>query len=351
MTTHWRPRILVFACNWCSYTAADLAGAARIEMPADFTVVRVMCSGRVDPVYILHALARGIDGVLVSGCHPGDCHYTSGNLEARKRVDFLSAILDQLDLSDRLEMHYVSAAEGKRFGEVVTDFHRKITALGPSPLGRLSIRAADLCDSQSRTHPATHRVAPRKAKSEASRNDKRDAFRTLLAAIVEQLHATIPEGAAVPEELVVDGYAKLAYDPDSCLACGACAASCPQDNISIRDENGMRSVLSFQHRCAACGTCAEICPQEAVRVVPFFDLGGFLAGTRNPALQLELKACDRCGAPIATERQIEVLIRTLKNEGVDSDDPVLCQSCRRQAHAAEMRPLIAHLGHAHGGFE
>ena len=324
MSASWRPRILVFACNWCSYSAADLAGTTRLEMPADFTVVRVMCSGRVDPVYILHALARGVDGVLVSGCHPGDCHYTSGNHEARKRVDFLAAILDQLGLSERLEMHYVSAAEGRRFSEVVTSFHRRVEQLGSSTLG-----TADTSLS----------------------SDKRQAFRSLLASIVEQLDATVPEGAALPEGLVVEGYARLQYDLESCVGCGACAASCPQDNITIRDQDGTRSVLSFQHRCAACGTCADVCPQDAVRVVPYFDLHSFLAENRDLAVRLELTACDRCGAAIATRRHIEALKTKLSNEDVGSIEPALCQSCRRHAHATEMRPLLAHLGQLHGGLK
>ena len=170
-------RLLAFACNWCSSAAADLAGTTRLEMPADFTLIRVMCSGRVDPVFILRALALGADGVLVSGCHPGDCHYTSGNLEARKRIDFLRAVLERLGLRQRLELHWVSASEGQRFQRVLTDFRARVAQLGPSPL-----------QARARALPA----------------DKREAFRGLLVGIAESLALDIPPGAALPEELVAD---------------------------------------------------------------------------------------------------------------------------------------------------
>lgn len=129
------PKILGFLCNWCSYAGADLAGVSRFQYPPTVRVIRVMCSGRVDPVFVLRAFARGADGVMVLGCHPGDCHYTTGNYYTRNRVQVLRQLLDLAEItSDRLILDWVSAGEGQRFASLVTDFTDRIKALGP--LGR-----------------------------------------------------------------------------------------------------------------------------------------------------------------------------------------------------------------------
>ena len=125
-------RLLAFACNWCSSAAADLAGTTRLEMPADFTLIRVMCSGRVDPVFILRALALGADGVLVSGCHPGDCHYSSGNYSARRRFTLFRQALDFMGVDlRRVQFAWVSAAEGAKWAQLVSDYTEEVRALGP----------------------------------------------------------------------------------------------------------------------------------------------------------------------------------------------------------------------------
>jgi len=128
----FEPRILGFLCNWCSYAGADLAGVSRFQYPPNIRVIRVMCSGRVDPTLVLRAFSRGLDGVLILGCHPGDCHYATGNYYARNRAQVLSQVLDLAGLnSDRLILDWVSAGEGERFATLVSDFTRRITALGP----------------------------------------------------------------------------------------------------------------------------------------------------------------------------------------------------------------------------
>lgn len=125
-------KLLVFACNWCSSTAADLAGTSRLEMPADFTIVRVLCSGRVDPVHILRALVLGADGVLVTGCHPGDCHYTSGNYYARRRFAMFRKLLDYMGVDlRRVKFSWVSAAEGAKWAHIIDEFTEEVRALGP----------------------------------------------------------------------------------------------------------------------------------------------------------------------------------------------------------------------------
>ena len=133
----FEPRIVAFLCNWCSYAAADLAGVSRLQMPPHFRVVRVMCSSRVDPVFLLRAYLAGADGVLIAGCHPGDCHYEQGNYHARRRFAIVRKILEELGLeSDRLRLSWVSASEGPRFQQVVSEFTAKVTQLGANPARR-----------------------------------------------------------------------------------------------------------------------------------------------------------------------------------------------------------------------
>jgi coenzyme F420-reducing hydrogenase delta subunit len=129
----WDPKVIAFLCNWCSYAGADLAGISRIQYPPNVRVVRVPCSGRVNPLYIIKALQHGADGVLVSGCHPGDCHYISGNYYARRRFTVLKSLLQAVGIeSDRVNFSWVSAAEGEKFSQVVTEVVNKVKALGPA---------------------------------------------------------------------------------------------------------------------------------------------------------------------------------------------------------------------------
>jgi len=129
----FEPKIVAFLCNWCSYAGADLAGISRIQYPPSIRVIRVPCSGRVDPFYILKALQSGADGVLISGCHPGDCHYLTGNYVARRRFAVLNDLLEFAGIDQgRVSFSWVSAAEGERFAEVVRDVTEKVRQLGPN---------------------------------------------------------------------------------------------------------------------------------------------------------------------------------------------------------------------------
>jgi len=135
MTERFEPRILGFLCNWCSYAGADLAGVSRISYPTNIRIIRTMCSGRVDPLHVLEAFRQGIDGVLVTGCHPGDCHYITGNYACEKRVKFLRDVLAQVGIDPvRLRLEWVSASEGGKFAKVVKEFIEEVRKLGPSPL-------------------------------------------------------------------------------------------------------------------------------------------------------------------------------------------------------------------------
>lgn len=139
MTTEWRPRIVAFFCNWCTYTAADLAGVSRLKYAANVRVIRLMCSGRVDPQFILDALARGADGVLVGGCHPNDCHYVEGNYKMLRRYELLKRMLADLGIeSQRVRLEWISAAEGDKVRRVVNEMTEQLRSLGPLGLpGRM----------------------------------------------------------------------------------------------------------------------------------------------------------------------------------------------------------------------
>ncbi|TXT60362.1 MAG: F420-non-reducing hydrogenase iron-sulfur subunit D [Promethearchaeota archaeon] len=129
------PHILVFCCNWCSYAGADLAGVSRFQYPPNIRIVRVMCSGRVQPSFVLEAFKNGIDGVLITGCHIGDCHYISGNEYTRDRMAHVESLIKKLGFEeDRFKLHWISASEGKQFSELITEFTNNIKELGPSPI-------------------------------------------------------------------------------------------------------------------------------------------------------------------------------------------------------------------------
>ncbi|MDP7078442.1 MAG: hydrogenase iron-sulfur subunit [Candidatus Undinarchaeales archaeon] len=129
----FEPKIVAFLCNWCSYAGADLTGTSRIQYPPSVRVVRVMCSGRINPLLVLHALQQGADGVLISGCHPGDCHYIQGNYFARRRMNLITRLLEYVGIdSGRVQMSWVSASEGPKFADVIKKVTEDVRKLGPN---------------------------------------------------------------------------------------------------------------------------------------------------------------------------------------------------------------------------
>ena len=132
---NFEPRIVAFLCNWCTYTGADLAGTSRLQYPPNVRIVRLMCTGAVDTIYVLKALIEGADGVLIGGCHPGDCHYQTGNYKARRRMAILKKILNQLGYDDdRVWLRWISASEGKLFADTVTQMVNELREKGPDPV-------------------------------------------------------------------------------------------------------------------------------------------------------------------------------------------------------------------------
>lgn len=131
----FEPKIVAFFCNWCTYTAADLAGISRKKYAPNVRIIRVMCSGRVDPQFIMNAFSLGADGVLVGGCHPGDCHYLKGNYKAQKRIILLKRILEELGIEkERLRLEWISASEGEKLARTINQMVEDIKKLGPSPV-------------------------------------------------------------------------------------------------------------------------------------------------------------------------------------------------------------------------
>ena len=132
LSKRFEPKIVGFLCRWCAYTGADLAGTSRIKYPPNVTPIRVNCSGRVDPTFVLKALSSGADGVLIAGCHPGDCHYTNGNVKAIRRFKLLQRMLNQFGVEKaRVRLEWVSASEGERYARIVENMTEEIRSLGP----------------------------------------------------------------------------------------------------------------------------------------------------------------------------------------------------------------------------
>ena len=135
MADEFEPLIVAFCCNWCSYAGADNAGVGRRQMPPNFRIIRTMCSARIDPDFVLRALSKGADGVIVLGCHPADCHYIGGNYRARRRIALLRLVLEQYGFDPRrLKLEWVSASEGEKFQSTMVSFIDTIKALGPTPV-------------------------------------------------------------------------------------------------------------------------------------------------------------------------------------------------------------------------
>ena len=133
MSDTWEPKIVAFLCNWCSYAGADLAGVSRLQYGPNIRIIRVPCSGRINPLYILKALQNGADGVLVSGCHPGDCHYISGNLVARRKFSLVKRMIEYIGIEpERVQFSWVSASEGNRFAALINQVIDDVKKMGPT---------------------------------------------------------------------------------------------------------------------------------------------------------------------------------------------------------------------------
>lgn len=162
---NWQPRIVAFFCNWCTYTAADLAGVSRLKYAPNVRVIRLMCSGRVDPQFILDALARGADGVLIGGCHLGDCHYVEGNYKTMRRFQMLKRMLADMGIEDqRVRIEWISASEGERVKTVINEMVEQVKALGPLNLpGRFADWDREMTALEVEVHASEQDAKPEEA--------------------------------------------------------------------------------------------------------------------------------------------------------------------------------------------
>jgi F420-non-reducing hydrogenase iron-sulfur subunit len=130
----FEPKIVGFTCNWCTYAGADLAGTSRKKYPPNIRIIRLMCTARIDPMFVLKALLNGADGVFIGGCHPGECHYIKGNFYSRRRIAAMRTILQQLGLDNRVQLHWISASEGVKFADTMKNLTAHIKEVGPNPM-------------------------------------------------------------------------------------------------------------------------------------------------------------------------------------------------------------------------
>ncbi|MBI4297603.1 MAG: hydrogenase iron-sulfur subunit [Chloroflexi bacterium] len=211
MTHEFEPKILGFLCNWCCYAGADLAGVSRYQYPPNIRIIRVMCSGRVDPKFIFRAFSNGADGVFIGGCWLDECHYvTNGNYHAVEVIKRSKKLLEQIGLnSERLRLEWVSASEGIRFAEVITNFTKQLKELGP--LGVPEGKGLD------------------------------------------QIQVDI----AAAERAINNKLISYYIDPEKCTACGICARRCPEGAI-IGGKDKVHIIV--QEKCIACNICFQSCP-------------------------------------------------------------------------------------------
>jgi F420-non-reducing hydrogenase iron-sulfur subunit len=135
LSDDFEPKIIAFLCNWCTYAGADLAGTSRIQYPPNIRIIRLMCSSSVDPVYVIKPLLEGVDGILIGGCHPGDCHYISGNYRTRRRITILKTILKQVGIPEnRVWLRWISASEGQIFADTIKEMVSELKQMGPNPM-------------------------------------------------------------------------------------------------------------------------------------------------------------------------------------------------------------------------
>lgn len=267
----FKPKILGFTCNWCCYAGADLCGASRYQYPPYIRIIRVMCSGRVDLEHVLRAFAKGADGVFIGGCWPGECHYiTEGNLHALNMVHLCKRLLEHVGVNpERLRIEWVSASEGIRFAEVMTDFAVKIRSLGP--LGKNE--GIDKKELKARLEEVARLVPYIKlAKKEK-----------LALHLTEQEYDKLYSREEI--EKLLSEVPSYYINPERCQACMICLRRCPVEAIT-GDRNQIHVI--DQGKCIKCGTCFEVCPSR-------FRAVEKLIGKPAPPIPEEARAIVRKG--------------------------------------------------------
>jgi coenzyme F420-reducing hydrogenase delta subunit/formate hydrogenlyase subunit 6/NADH:ubiquinone oxidoreductase subunit I len=245
-----------------------------MNMPPNLRVIRVNCTGRIDPLFILQALEAGADGVLVSGCHEGDCHYVSGNLVSKKRFLFFKKMLDEFGLGDRVDFVHVSAAEGEKWATLTTDFVERIRKLGPTPVK----------DVTNLTNIAVDDNHTRKAR-----------IHEIMVSLSKRLNYEPKKPVHFNEDEIAEGYGFPKRDPDKCIGCYACYNVCPENAIKIEDIQSKRRYGTIHSHCLVCKECEKVCPQDAIVISPGFELLSFLLNEPVWEFDVPLQKCSECG--------------------------------------------------------
>jgi len=239
----FKPKLVGFLCNWCSYAGSDLAGTSRIHHDISVRAIRVMCSGRVEPAFVIKAFAEGADGVIIAGCHiPADCHYTNGNFKALARYEAFLPLLDELGIErERLQLHWISASEGEKFARVMNEFSATIKNLGPLKLDKSKI--CKLEDAALCGECAVIRKSQEFAACEAASSGMID--------LEQRKTYDMPKRVMEPS---------IIFDPVKCVRCGSCVESCSLQEIGAitMDEND--GVVIDDTKCVRCGQCVLSCP-------------------------------------------------------------------------------------------
>jgi F420-non-reducing hydrogenase iron-sulfur subunit len=299
-------------------------------MPTNIRIIRVNCTGRIDPVFLLRAIESGADGVLISGCHIGDCHYTEGNVHAVKRFNFLKKILDEMGLGDRMLFEHVSASEGQKWAEVVTNFVKKIKGLGPSPF-RGNTDLIDLhLDDENYT--------------------KKARIHDLLQVISKKMDYEPKEPFVFDPEEVSEGFGFPKRDPDKCIGCYACYNVCPENAITYEDVENKRKYGTLHSFCLVCRECERVCPQEAIEITSGFELLSFLKDEPVWGLEVPLEKCSICGEyfnpiPFCDEVKNRLVTKNEEKRVTDLDLPFdpyrTCPDCKRH-RIAQVIAEVAH---------
>ncbi|MFQ5977167.1 MAG: hydrogenase iron-sulfur subunit [Candidatus Heimdallarchaeota archaeon] len=317
----FEPKILALICKWCTSAGADLAGVSRLSYPSNILPITVNCSGRIDPLFVLRGLENCADGILVSGCHIGDCHYVDGNVKALKRFKFFKMILDEMELGDRVIFEHISASEGAKWAKFAKELTEKIRQLGPSPVGSCGKLTSLYIDE-------TYR--------------KKHGIRDILISLAEKLGYSPDNPVFIEADEVQEGFGWPKRDAEKCIGCYACYSICPEHVITVEDVENKRRYGTLHASCVMCKECQSACPQEAIEVIPGFELLSYLKQEPLWDLETELLQCSLCEEPFnpasfGTELKNRLAAKEAE-ESISSlqlpfDPYRTCPKCKREAFA------------------
>ena len=246
MTSAYKPKLVGFLCNWCSYAGGDLAGTSRMHHDIGVRAIRVMCSGRVEPSFVIKAFMEGADGVIIAGCHiPADCHYTSGNFKALARYEMFQPLLEEMGIEkERLQLHWISASEGEKYAKVMNEFVQTISDLGPLKLDKhICPLRKDPENNKNMTECSLIRKVQEFAACEAASSGMID---------LNERRAWMFDKQGMDPSIV--------YDPNKCLRCGSCVEACRAQSVEALSMDDELGVVLDESKCVRCGQCVMNCP-------------------------------------------------------------------------------------------